>query len=101
MFLAKYSYGLSRLAYWGLDTSNLDQSRTWPGRRLDPCVANIQPGYSGVRRLTSSSCFKSSASSFSSTDPRLSFNWLALFAPIMTLVTDGWCSSQLGKGCRP
>ena len=51
---------------------NFDQSRTWPGRRSSPCI--IQPGYSGVRRLTASISFRSASSSFTSTDARLSFN---------------------------
>ncbi len=62
-------------------------------RRLAPWKGSIQPGYSGGRALTSSSCLSSSVVSLRSTAARLLWSWSRRLAPMMTEVTKGLAST--------
>ena len=68
--------------------------RAMGSRRLTLWKGSIQPGYSGGRALTSSSCLSSSAVSLRSTAARLSLSWSRRLAPMMMEVTKGLASSQ-------
>ncbi len=71
--------------------------RTVGARRLEPWNGSIQPGYSGGRALTSSSCLICSAVSLTSTAATLSWSCSMRLAPMMTLVTTGLASSHASE----
>src|ERR1700743_2887711 len=64
------------------------------GRRLAPWRSHIQPGYSGGRALTASSVAISSVERVSVVAAMLSASCSGVFAPMITVDTYGFASSQ-------
>jgi signal transduction histidine kinase len=81
-----------------LAAAELDSSQAFltngSGMRLAPWRANIQPGYSGGRALTSSRRATSSGERRRSTAARLSSSCSTVLAPMMMLITCGLASSH-------